>query len=350
MTATEGDATVSAVRAALGLAASVVVALAATATGSAAPAAETLTVYSGRSEIFVKPLVEKFTRVTGIQVQVRYGDSAALAATILEEGKNSPADVFFSQEAGALGAVANEALLAKLPAKTLKRVQPRFRSPNGVWVGTSARARVVAYDTGKLTPSQLPATIFGFTQARWKGKAGIAPTNASFQAYVTALRLVHGEDRARDWLVALKANDVKFFPNNLSILQAIARGEIEVGFVNHYYLFQLKAQQPNAPVANHFLGHGDPGALVNAAGVGILKTSTKKAAALRFVDFLHSDWAQHNVARGPGNAEYPVTNRVARRPGLPALAKIGGPEINLGRLGRELPRTLQLLNEVGYTR
>jgi iron(III) transport system substrate-binding protein len=333
------------------IAVAVVAAVLATAAASAAaPKAETLTVYSGRNEVFVKPLVERFTRDTGIAVQVRYGDSAALAATILEEGKNSPADVFFSQEAGALGAVANEALLAKLPAKTLRRVQPRFRSPSGMWVGTSARARVVAYDTGKLSPSQLPTSIFGFTQARWKGKIGLAPTNASFQAYVTALRLVHGDDRARDWLVALKANDAKHFPNNLSILQAIARGEIEVGFVNHYYLFQLKAQQPAAPVANHFLGKGDPGALVNAAGVGILKTSKQKATAQKFVDFLHSDWAQHNVARGPGNAEYPVTTAVARRPGLPAISKIEGPAINLGRLGRELPRTLQLLNEVGYTR
>jgi iron(III) transport system substrate-binding protein len=324
--------------------------LATAASSAAAPKAETLTIYSGRSEVFVKPLVERFTRDTGIGVQVRYGDSAAMAATILEEGKNSPADVFFSQEAGALGAVANEALFTKLPAKTLQRVQPRFRSPAGVWVGTSARARVVAYDTGKLTVPQLPTSIFGFTQPRWKGKIGIAPTNASFQSYVTALRLVHGEDRARDWLVALKANDVKSFPNNLSILQAIARGEIEVGFVNHYYLFQLKAQQPNAPVANHFLGKGDPGALVNAAGVGILKTSKQKAAAQKFVEFLHSDWAQHNIARGPGNAEYPLTTRVARRPGLPSIAKIEGPSINLGRLGRELSRTLQLLNEVGYTR
>jgi iron(III) transport system substrate-binding protein len=327
-----------------------VVVLAAAVTSTAAPRADTITVYSGRNEVFVKPLVERFTRDTGINVQVRYGDSAALAATILEEGKNSPADVFFSQEAGALGAVANKFLLAKLPGATLTKVPPRFRSPDGVWVGTSARARVVVYDTSKLTEEQLPSSIYGFTHPRWKGKLGLPPTNASFQAYVTALRLVAGEDRARDWLVAIKANNAKFFPNNLAILQAIARGEIEVGFVNHYYLYQLKAQQPNAPVANHFLGKGDPGALVNAAGVGILKTTKKKASAQRFVDFLLSYWAQRQIARGPANAEYPMISRVRPRPGLPPINDIEGPEINLGRLGRELPRTLELLNEVGYTR
>jgi iron(III) transport system substrate-binding protein len=318
--------------------------------GTAAPAAERLTVYSGRNEVFVKPLVDRFTRQTGIGIQVRYGDSAALAATILEEGGNSPADLFFSQEAGALGAVAHDGLLTKLPPRTLRRVPQRFRSRDGVWVGTSARARVVVYDTGKLRPADLPTSIYGFTQARWKGKLGLAPTNASFQAYVTALRLVAGEDRARDWLIAMKANDAKFFPNNISILQAIARGEIVVGLANHYYLYQLKAQQPDAPVANHFLGRGDPGALVNAAGVGILKSSKKKRAAQRFVDFLLSYWAQHRIARGPGNAEYPVSSRAKPRPGLPPIADIEGPQINLGRLGRELGPTLELLNEVGYTR
>ena len=335
---------------ALALAGAAASALVAAGTAGSATSAESLTVYSGRSEAFAKPLLDRFTKETGISVQVRHGDSAATAAMIAEEGKNSPADVFFSQEAGALGAVANEFLLEKLPAATLAKVPARFRSPDGVWVGTSVRARVLVYDTSKLKPSDLPTSVFGLTAPKWKGKVGVARTNASFIAYVTALRLVAGDDRARDWLVALKANDVKNYSGNLQILQAIARGEIEVGLTNHYYLYQVKAQEPNAPVANHFLAVGDPGALVNAAGVGILKTSKNKAAALKLVDFLLSYWAQRNIARGPGNAEYPVVKGVKPRPGLPALGTIKGPEINLGRLGRELPRTLVLLNESGFTR
>lgn len=335
---------------ALALIGAVASALLAAGTAGSATAADSLTVYSGRSEAFAKPLLDRFSKETGISVDVRYGDSAATAAMIAEEGKNSPADVFFSQDAGALGAVANEFLFEKLPAATLAKVPARFRSPDGVWVGTSVRARVLAYDSSKLKPADLPTSVFGLTAPKWKGKVGVARTNASFIAYVTALRLVAGDDRARDWLVALKANDVKNYSGNLQILQAIARGEIEVGLTNHYYLYQLKAQEPNAPVANHFLASGDPGALVNAAGVGILKTSKNKAAAQKLVDFLLSYWAQRNIARGPGNAEYPVVRGVKPRPGLPALGEIKGPEINLGRLGRELPRTLVMLNDSGFTR
>ena len=312
--------------------------------------ATTLTIYSGREEKLVKPLFERFERDTGIDVEVRYGDSAALAATILEEGKNSPADVYFSQDAGALGAVAAKGLLKVLPAATLNKVSKRFQAPGKRWVGTSGRARVVAYNTDTLTAAALPKTIFGFTHPRWKGKIGLPPTNASFQAFVTAMRVVHGEDRTRDWLVAIKANDARFYAKNSEILQALARREVEVGFVNHYYLYQLKAEQPTAPVANHFLTKGDPGALVNAAGVGIVASTKQSAAAQRFVDFLLSHWAQRFIARGPGAAEYPLVRGVRPRPGLPALGSVQGPDLNLGRLGRELPATLQLLNEVGYTR
>lgn len=332
------------------LALSAVVTALAVAAASAAPAATTLTIYSGRAETFAKPILERFTKDTGIEVEVRYGDSAALAATLLEEGSNSPADVFWGQEAGAVGAVSREGLLRRLPAATLERVPVRFRSPNRTWVGTSARARVLAYNTDRLAAADLPKTVFGLTAGRWKGKVGVAPTNASFQAFVSVMRIVHGEDRTRDWLLGLKSNDVRFYSSNSQILQAIARAEIEVGLVNHYYLTQLKAQQPTAPVANFFFGKGDPGAVVNAAAVGILATSSDAAAAEKLVDFLLSKWAQRFIARGPGNAEYPVVRGVQPRPELPKLGEIKGPNLNLGRLGRELPLTLRLLGEVGYTR
>jgi iron(III) transport system substrate-binding protein len=311
--------------------------------------ATTLTIYSGREEKLVKPLLELFTKETGIETKVRYGDSAELAATLVEEEDNSPADVFFAQDAGALGAVAREGLLRILPDSTLAKVGPRFRAPGKRWVGTSGRARVVAYNTETLTAADLPSTIWGFTGAKWKGKIGLPPTNASFQAFVTAMRLTVGEDRTRDWLTAIKANGARFYAKNGQVLQAIARKEVEVGFVNHYYLYELKAQQPTAPVANHFLGHGDPGALVNAAGVGIVSSTDKVAAAQRFVDYLLSQRGQRYIARGPGMAEYPLVRGVQPRPGLPKLGAIQGPEINLGRLGQELPKTLELLNEVGYT-
>ncbi len=310
----------------------------------------TLTVYSGREEKLVKPLFDVFTRRTGIRVRVRYGGSAELAATIAEEGSNTRADVFFAQDAGALGAIAREGRLRVLPERTLERVPKRFRAPGKRWIGTSGRARVVAYNTRQQARRNLPRTIWGYTRPRWKGKLGLPPTNASFQAFVTVMRLTAGEDRTRDWLTGIKANGVKFYANNTHVLAAIASGEIEVGFVNHYYLYQLREQQPNVPVANLFLRKGDPGAFVNAAGVGILTGTKKPKSAQRFVDFLLSRQSQRYFALAPGMAEYPLVRGVRPRRGLPRLSRVEGPKIGLGRLGRELEPTLRVLNEVGFTR
>jgi iron(III) transport system substrate-binding protein len=321
-------------------------ALAAQATGGGT----SLTVYSGRDERFVKPIFDRFSEVTGIELNVRYGDSAELAATLSEEGRRSPADVFVAQDAGALGAVASRGYLRVLPAATLRRVPKRFTAPGKRWVGVSGRARVVAFNTDAVRASDLPNTIWGYTSPRWRGKVGLPPTNASFQAFVSAMRLRVGEDRTRDWLLALKANDVKFFTGNSAVLSAVASREIEVGLVNHYYLYQLKEQQPNAPVANHFLTGRDPGALINVAGIGVLTATSKSSAAVRLVNFLLGREAQRFFARSPGRAEYPLAAGVRPRPGLPALNRLEGARVNLGSLGRELPATLRLLNEVGYTR
>jgi iron(III) transport system substrate-binding protein len=314
-------------------------------------ASTSLTIYSGRDQQFVKPLYDRFTELTGIELRVRYGDSATLAATLLEEGSNSPADIFFAQDAGALGAVAAEGRLEVLPKSILRRVPKRFHAPGERWVGVTGRARVVAYNTDVVSPGQLPRTIWGYTQASWKDKIGLPPTNASFQAFVTAMRLRVGDDRTRDWLVALRENGVRFYTSNSRVLDAVASREVQVGFVNHYYLYQLKEQRPSAPVANYFLRtRRDPGALINVAGAGIVTGTERRQAALRFLNFVLSRGIQRFFAQSPGRAEYPLVRGVRPRSGLPAIAEIEGAKINLGSLGRHLPRTLELLNEVGYTR
>jgi iron(III) transport system substrate-binding protein len=309
----------------------------------------TLTVYSGREEEIVEPLFEQFEQETGIEVEVRYGDSAELAATIAEEGDNSPADVFFAQDAGTLGAVAGEGRLAELPEDVLERVDAAYRDPDGRWVGTSGRVRVVAYNTDELSEDELPDSIFGYTDPKWKGKIGLPPTNASFQAFVSAMRLQEGEERTREWLEGIKANDPKFYEKNTPVVEAVASGEIQVGFVNHYYLYLVKEEQPDAPVANDFLEAGDPGALVNAAGVGIVEGTDDGDAAERFVEFLLSEEGQRFYAESAEEAEYPLIDGVAPREGLPPLDQLQGPDIELGDLGGELEATLQLLNELGYT-
>jgi iron(III) transport system substrate-binding protein len=317
--------------------------------GSAQGSDTKLVVYSGREEELVEPLFETFEQQTGIDVEVRYGDSAELAATIAEEGDNSPADVFFAQDPGSLGAVEEEDLLAELPDEILDRVPERFRDPDGHWVGTSGRARVVAYNTDELSEAELPDSILDYTDPKWKGKIGIPPTNASFQAFVSAMVLTLGEERTRQWLEGIKANDPKLYEKNTPVVEAVAAGEIEVGFVNHYYLYLVKEEQPDAPVANDFLPGNDPGALVSVAGAGILESAEHDDAAERFLEFLLSEEGQRFYVDEAEEAEYPLIEGVEPKAGLPPLEQLQGPQIELDELGPQLEKTLELLNEVGFT-
>ena len=295
----------------------------------------------------VAPLFERFTEETGIEVDVRYGDSAELAATMAEEGDNSPADVFFAQDPGSLGSI--EAQLAELPEDILGRVDERFRDGDGKWVGTSGRVRVIAYNTEALSDTEVPDSVFELTDPRWNGKVGIAPTNASFQAFVTAMRETVGEDRTRQWLEDMKANDAQVYESNSPIVEAVASEEIELGLVNHYYLALVKEEQPDAPVANKYLPGDDPGALVSTAGVAVLESSDDREAAERFVDYLLSEEGQRFYAEEAEEAEYPLVDGVQPKEGLPALDSLQGPEVELDSFGQELETTLELLSETGWT-
>lgn len=315
------------------------------ATPAPAPIEGTLTAYSGRSESLVGPLVDQFAAATGVDVQVKYGDTAELAATILEEGTASPADVFFAQDAGALGAIAAEDRLAALPSTVLDRVDRRFRSHDGTWVGVSGRARVAAFDTRAVADPDLPDSILDFTDPAWKGRLGWAPTNGSFQAFVTALRVIDGDDAARAWLVGILANEPKVYEGNDAIISALAAGEIEVGFVNHYYALRQAAEQgPRFPVENHFFTGGDPGALVNVAGTGVLTTSANPTAALAFIEFMLADEAQSYFATQ--TFEYPLVAGIEADERLVPLAELESPDIDLSNLS-DLQGTLELLSEVG---
>lgn len=307
-----------------------------------------LTIYSGRDEEFVEPLIEQFEEGNpGTEVRVRYGDSAELAATIREEGDKSPADLFFSQDAGSLGALEAEGVLAPLPKATLEQVGAEFRSTKDRWVGTSGRARVLAYDTRKLEEGDLPASVFELTEPQWKGKVGWAPTNASFQAFVTAMRKTEGEEKTRAWLEDMQANDVQSYEKNTLIRDAIADGEIEAGLINHYYVLEAQKEAEDGaayPVGLHFFPGGDVGALVNVAGVGILASAADAQGAQRFTDFLLAEPAQTYFAKDTG--EYPLVDGVAQDPTLPPLKDIEQPEVDLADLS-DLQGTLELLQQTG---
>jgi iron(III) transport system substrate-binding protein len=304
------------------------------------------TLYSGRNETLVGPLIEEYAEETGVSIDTRYGGTGELAATILEEGEDTPASLFFSQDAGALGLLADEGRFETLPAELLDRVEERFRDPEGRWVGVTGRARVLAYNTDTVSEDKLPASVRDLTDPAWACRVGWAPENASFQAFITAFRLIDGDDAVRGWLEAMIANGtVNFGDSNSAIVQAIGNGEIDAGLVNHYYLYAVGREAGEGfPVANHFFAGGDPGSLINVAGIGLIEGANEENAALAFVDYLLSEEAQEYFATE--TFEYPLIEGVAAPEGLVPLSEIAHPDIALGDLA-DLRGTLDLLSEVG---
>ncbi len=313
--------------------------------GDDGPSEDALVVYSGRNEDLVGPLVERFEQETGIETEVKYAGSSELAATLVEEGDASPADAFFSQDAGALGALQSEDLLAAMPAATLDKVPEAFRSAQGDWVGTSARARVIAYDKRELQEDDLPASVLDLTDAEWKGRVAWAPTNASFQSFVTAMRASLGPKRTTEWLEGMLANDVQVYENNIAIRDAIANGEIDTGLINHYYVAEAIAEEgDDYPVGIYEPGDGDIGALVNVAGVGILASANQAEKAQRFADFLLTEESQRYFA--DELKEYPVVPGVEADASLQPLDEIEQPDIDLNQLD-DLQGTVELLQQTG---
>ena len=315
-------------------------------TTPSAEADASLVVYSGRSEELIAPLLEQFTAETGIAVEARYGDSAELAAQLIEEGDASPAQVFFSQDAGALGALALEGLLAPLPTAVADAVPAEYRANDGTWTGVTGRARVIAYDGEQLTAAQVPQSVFDLTDPMWKGQVAIAPTNASFQSFVTAMRRAKGDAETKAWLEGLVANEVQTFEKNSLILDAVDAGQVQLGLVNHYYWYEKAAEvgadAMRAQVA--FTAPKDPGSLVNVAGVGILAGAATDANAAVFVEWLLTPTVQQWFVEN--TFEYPLVPGVASVDGIPPLSELSGPDVALADLS-DLPGTLSMLSEVG---
>lgn len=308
-----------------------------------------LIVYSGRNENLVAPLLEQFTEKTGIEVTARFGGSAELAAQLLEEGDRTPASVFLSQDAGALGALQGAERLADLDPAQLDKVPAKYRSAEGQWVGVSGRSRVLVYNPDMVAEADLPASVFDLTQPEYKGKVGYAPTNASFQSFVTAMRVVAGEDETRTFLEGFRANDPQAYDRNSLIVDAVDSGQIPFGLVNHYYLYEKASETGGLDklTARNYLFPGDDlGSMVNVAGVGVLAGKQSEQAAA-FVDFLLGAEAQTYFAEE--TKEFPLVAGVAPDvPGLPALESLQGPDIDLSELD-SLEQTLALLDEVGLT-
>jgi iron(III) transport system substrate-binding protein len=302
-----------------------------------------LTVYSGRSEEFIAPFFAEWEAQSGIKLNIRYGDSAELAAQILEEGSNSPADLFLSQDAGSLGAVAEAGLFTQLSDEIASAIPANYVAANRNWVGVTGRARVFAYAPDRV--KTLPLSVTDLTKSEYKNQIGIAPTNASFQAFLTALIENKGADFAKDWLKALQANGVKIYAKNSGIVEAIDKGEISIGLVNHYYIWEVSEGLGRAiNVKNGFFAPGDLGNLINVSGAGVLVSSKKYAAAEDLINYLTSAVTQAKFVSD--THEYALVSGAPAPEGVPALDQIGAPSVDLATL-KNIKQTQDLLIEVG---
>ncbi|SFX17797.1 iron ABC transporter substrate-binding protein [Marinospirillum alkaliphilum] len=308
--------------------------------------AATLTLYSGRGESLVQPLVSQFEQQTGIKVNVRYGDTAQLAVLLQEEGRRSPADVYWGQDAGAMGAVSQAGLLASLPADVYENLPGIYKSVTGNWVATSGRARLLVHSLERAPVAEHPRSVFDLTDAQYRGRVGWAPTNGSFQSFVTGMRVTYGDEKTLEWLNAMKANGVKAFRNNGTIIQGVADGEIDYGLTNNYYLPRQTRMNPNYPVGQVFFADGDIGNLMNVAGAAVVKTSRKQKEAAQLVRFLISAPAQEYFSMDVN--EYPVIPGVTHNPHGATYDQAikASPSIDLDKLS-DLEGTLNLLRRAG---
>ncbi|MBL4845512.1 MAG: extracellular solute-binding protein [Planctomycetes bacterium] len=308
-------------------------------TSSKAAEAGTLVVYCGRGEALVGPLFKEFEQETGISVSVRYGKTAALASQLLSEGAESPADVIFAQDSGYLGALAKQGFLAPLPKELLDKVDPRFRGEH--WIGTSGRARVLVV-SANVPDADLPASLKDLADPKWKGKLGWAPGNSSFQAHVSYLRHTWGEEETKAWLEAVQKNEPKVYPKNSPQVTAAIAGEIQLGWVNHYYLHR---KGPNPGARNYsFKSAKDAGNVLMVAGLGIRAKSSNTSNARRLLEFLVRKSSQEYFARE--TFEYPTVPGIPTHTQVPALETLGLADVDQAHLADVGP-TLKLLRELG---
>jgi len=312
--------------------------------GTPEPVGGSLVLYCGRNQALVSPLMPIIAERTGIELDVRFGNTAELAAQILEEGENTPAGLYFCQDAGALGALARAGRFSELPETLISRVDSNFRSPESLWVGTSGRVRVLLYNPEMTDPATIPPHVIDLPEADFAAPVAWAPTNAPFQSFITALRVQYGEEDARDWLVRMMDKGTVSFDDNGPQIEAVSNREVAIGMVNHYYAFEARKENPDVAVENFYFPDGDIGGLVNVGGAGVIAGSGQEPQALAVLDFLLSEEAQTYFAEE--TLEYPLAAGVAAVEELPPLDTLETPTFDLTNLA-DLEGTLMLLTEMG---
>jgi iron(III) transport system substrate-binding protein len=296
-------------------------------------AGQSITLYSGQHEQTTAMLVAAFEKRTGVKVKVRPGDEAELANQIMQEGSNSPADVFYTENTPALEHLREQNLLAPIDATTLAAVPARYNAAQGDWVGVSGRVSVLVYDTQQVSPSSLPSSILALAEPKWKGKLGIAPSETDFQPLITSIAKFDGSAAAEKWLEGMKANS-KIYPDNETVVAQVNNGESAIGLINHYYWYRLRDEvgQKGLHSALAYYAAHDPGDLLNVSGAAVLKSSSHQAAAQAFVAFLVSTEGQEALAHSH-SYEYPLRPGVAPAKGLRPFTTLQPAPITLSELG-----------------
>ena len=306
----------------------------------------TLVIYSGRKESLVADVIAAFEASSGVDVEVRYAKSAALAGTLELEGAISPADVFFSQDPVSLGVVAKAGLFDRLPADLLDNVPSWAVDRNGFWVGTSGRSRSLVVDTRDVTDAEMPSDIYGLADEKFRNRLGLAPTNSSFIAMIACMIESDGEEKVLEWLTAINGLGYTEYPKNSPQVAAADAGELDIGMINHYYTLRVVAENGDSPVKNVYLD-GGCGAMVMPAGAGVLATSQNKPAALAFIEFLHSTSAQEHFTNTV--YEFPLVAGITPNALLPEIDSLNSPSnLNWSALALWQEKAVELIAQAGF--
>jgi iron(III) transport system substrate-binding protein len=313
--------------------------------GCSSGSGDSLVVYSGRTSDLITPLLEQFAEENDVDVDVHYDDSANVALLIDEEGDRTPADVFISQSPGAIGFLDEAGRLGQLPDGVISAVPEGDAAEDGTWVGLSGRVRTLVYNTELVDPETLPPSVLDLTSDQYAGQVAVAPTNGSFQDFVTVMRQGVGEQETEAWLQALADGGAPTYADNHAIVEAVGRGEVPMGLVNHYYAFRALDEDPDLPVENHYFPDGDFGSTLLVTAAAIVEGTDQSEDAEALVEFLLSEDAQEYFAEE--TFEYPLASGVEPVEALPALQDINPTRVDLSELGGGLETTTEMIDASG---
>ena len=317
-----------------------------TSASAGAAAKPELTLYNAQHEDLMQLMVDDFTKTTGIKVKMRSGEDPELGAQLVQEGAKSPADVFVTENSPAMTNVAGKGLFAKVDDATLAQVPAQFAPADKDWVGFAARSTVFVYNPAGLKAADLPASLMDLSQPKWKGKVGISPGGADFQAIVSAVLALKGEAATKAWLKGLKEN-AKVYQGNSAVLKAVNAGEVASGVIYHYYWFKDQGESGanSKNVTQMYFGNQDPGAFLSVSGAGVLKSSKHPAEAQQFVKYLNGPAGQKVLADSKA-MEYPIGNGATANPALKPLSELQPPTVAVATLNGQ--KVVDMMTAVGF--